>query len=283
MGKLVDMHFHLDFAPDPAAMLRGLDERGISVLAVSCDVPGYLRSRDAIAEAGGLSLPALGLHPWWIADGRVDDAMLEEFERLAPDAPAFGELGLDFNDKHAPRDSHPRQLEVFERACAAASASARAAGIRKPLSLHSVAATADVLAILERAGCLDACTCIFHWFSGSLPHLEQVREAGCWFSFNQIGMRSGKGREYCKLIPQDRLLLETDLPPENPEALLADANSAPDASRADASSSSPSGLIVDSVFSSLENTLEAIAASRGCDARNIRELTYVNAHKLLAL
>ena len=262
MTALVDMHFHLEFAPDPAEVLQELEERGISVLAVSCDAAGYLRSRAAMADvAPALSLPALGLHPWWVADGRVDDTMLEEFERLAPDAHAFGELGLDFNDKHTTPDSHARQLEVFERACVAAAASARAAGVRKPLSLHSVAATTDELAILERTGCLDACSCIFHWFSGSLPHLEQAREAGCWFSFNQMGMRTGKGREYCKLIPADRLLLETDLPPENP--------------------ASSTGLIVDAVSSSLENTLAAISASRGCDIQDIRELTTANAYQLL--
>lgn len=259
------MHFHLDFAAEPTTLLRELGVRSIGVLAVSCDVPGYLRAREAVVttcqHAGLTSHAALGLHPWCVARGTVDDAMVAEFERLAPDAPAFGELGLDFNDKHAPHESHPRQLEVFERACAAAASSARAAGVRKPLSLHSVAATKDVLAILRNTGCLDACACIFHWFSGSLPHLEQAREAGCWFSFNQMGMRTGKGREYCKLIPADKLLLETDLPPE--------------------SAASSAGLIVDDVSSSLENTVAAISASRGCDIQDLRELTTANACQLL--
>ncbi|MDO5107689.1 MAG: TatD family hydrolase, partial [Coriobacteriaceae bacterium] len=35
---------------------------------------------------------------------------------------------------------------------------------------------------------------------------------GCWFSLGARSLATGKGREYIKLVPQDRLLFETDMP-----------------------------------------------------------------------
>ena len=214
--EIYDMHFHLDFAADAATLLADARTSGIGALAVSCDVAGYEKACKVVASGGEHGIvAALGLHPWWVVREDFDIAQVELFENLAPDAPAFGEVGLDFSDKHTPAHSHELQLEVFERACRAAGASARAAGVRKPLSVHSVRAADEALDILEATGCLDSCSCIFHWFSGSSPQLRKAVAAGCWFSVNAMGLSSGKGREYAKVIPRDKLLLETDLPPED--------------------------------------------------------------------
>lgn len=214
MSALFDAHCHVDFALDPAQVLADAREAGLGFLAVTCEPRAYERMLQVAAGFENATL-ALGAHPWWVADGRVGDAELARFEELAPEAAAFGELGLDFSDKHTAPESHAAQVEAFRRACVAAAQSSRDAGIRKPLSVHSVRAADEVLDILEETGCLEACTCIFHWFSGSTPQLWRAIHAGCWFSVNEMGLRTKRGREYAKLIPKDRLLTETDLPEEN--------------------------------------------------------------------
>lgn len=211
---VVDCHFHLDFRHDPTAYLRKAAGSGIGMLAASCDVAGYGVACAAVSRVPeALVLPALGAHPWWVADGRAGEAELARFEELAPDARAFGEVGLDFSEAHVAEGSRGTQVAAFERACVAADASSRMSGERKPISIHAVRSAGEVLDILEVTGCLESCSCVFHWFSGSLPELRRAIDAGCWFSANPRGLATGRGREYAKLVPAGRLLVETDMPP----------------------------------------------------------------------
>jgi hypothetical protein len=75
-------------------------------------------------------------------------------------------------------------------------------------------AAGTALDVLEQTGCLATCRCIFHWFSGSTEDLWRAIRAGCWFSVNEMQASTRRAKEQLKLIPKDRLLLETDLPPE---------------------------------------------------------------------
>ena len=79
--------------------------------------------------------------------------------------------------------------------------------------MHSVLAADEVLDILEETGCIEVCTCIFHWFTGPSDLLKRVVQAGCLFSGGPRMLATGRGREYVKAIPARQLLLETDAPP----------------------------------------------------------------------
>lgn len=258
--RLTDAHVHIDSAPDVATLLQDAGQHDLGMLVMTCEPAEYERLLPYFQPqgTGKAAMLALGLHPWWAAREDTDENVLERFERLAPSAVSFGELGLDFHDHHTSPDSHPRQLETFECACLAAAASSKQAGTRKPLSLHSLKAVDETLAILERAGCLETCACIFHWFTGSVPQLERAREAGCWFSFNERQLRTGKGREYVKLIPPDKLLLETDLPAHGKDVVT-----------------------VQSIEASLQAALSIIA--QATDSGNARTRIQANASALLGL
>ena len=69
-----------------------------------------------------------------------------------------------------------------------------------------------MLDVLEETKALNRCRAILHWFSGSSDQLHRAILAGCWFSFGEQSLKTGKGREYAKVYPKDRLLTETDLP-----------------------------------------------------------------------
>ena len=119
----------------------------------------------------------------------------------------IGEIGLDFGWRHAA--SREMQTTMFE---SIASWSAERGG--KLLSLHSIKAAGETLDVLERSGALEACTCVFHWFSGASDQLKRAVDAGCYFSCGPRMLATKRGREYVKAIPAPRLLLETDAPPE---------------------------------------------------------------------
>ena len=72
--------------------------------------------------------------------------------------------------------------------------------------------------ILERTGVAGAdahptTSVIFHWFSGSSEEFARARRLGCYFSVSEHMLKSKRGREYARQLPEGRLLLETDAPP----------------------------------------------------------------------
>ena len=71
-----------------------------------------------------------------------------------------------------------------------------------------------MLVVLVRAGALSSNACFFHWFSGTSDELTRVIRSGCFVSVNPRMLETKRGRAYAQAIPEDRLLLETDMPPE---------------------------------------------------------------------
>ena len=102
------------------------------------------------------------------------------------------------------------QLAAFERV-----AHACAEGGGKVLSLHAVRSADAVMDVLERTGCTESYVCVLHWFSGASDELHRAVKQGCLFSVNPRMLATKRGRAYVRAIPADRLLLETDLPPES--------------------------------------------------------------------
>ena len=192
-----------------AARQAALMDMGL--VAVTVTPRDHLRCLPELGDIPNVRF-AVGLHPWWIADGRCDmeDAALTA--DLARKTRFVGEIGLDASPKHVPEGSLEKQIRAFELICEACAESSMAAA-PKVLSLHSVQAAEQTLDVLEKTGCLNNCRCIFHWFTGSNEALTRAVKAGCLFSVNEMMLRTRRGREYARQIPEDRLLLETDLPP----------------------------------------------------------------------
>lgn len=209
--KLWDAHVHLDFMTNAAEVSRQAALLDMGLLAVTVTPRDYLRYLPELGNIPNVRFAA-GLHPWWIADGRCDmeDAALAA--DLARNTRFVGEIGLDASPKHVPDGSLEKQVRAFELICEGCAESSGAAA-PKVLSLHSVKAAEQTLDVLERTGCLNACRCVFHWFTGSNEALTRAVKAGCMFSVNEMMLRTRRGREYARQIPENRLLLETDLPP----------------------------------------------------------------------
>ena len=253
---LIDTHCHLDFARNGEELAAEYAACG-GALSGTCDPRDFERVRSKLAPYAPHVRVGLGLHPWWGADGTCGEGEIALFERLAPTAPLISEVGLDFQPRR--ESTRNKQIEAFERVCLAAArpfgdfervcvASARppAESPRRVMSIHSSAAATCTLDVLERTGCLDACICIFHWFSGSQEELTRAIDAGCLFSVNERMLKTKRGRAYVRAIPEGCLLLETDFPGKPGTAAL-----------------------VSDVAPRLERTMSLLAEARGADERSL--------------
>lgn len=217
---IFDMHCHIGFAPDPSKLAHAAATQKIAALSATVLPTEYRTLRESLAAFPHLHA-GLGLHPWWIADGRAAEGDVRLFENLAPDAPVIGEIGLDFARDRGSGPARARQIDALERAllaCRKTPAEDRSA-VRKIITLHAVRSADVVLDLLERTGASEQCSCIFHWFSGTSDELNRAIGMGCWFSVGTRMLASKRGRAYARAIPTPRLLVETDLPAQAGDVL----------------------------------------------------------------
>ncbi|AEB06827.1 TatD-related deoxyribonuclease [Coriobacterium glomerans PW2] len=211
-----DMHCHLSLMANSREVAEGAQERDINMLAVSvtpADAAAAHRQLDGCARVR----TGLGLHPWWLADGRCGETEIARFMEAVRDARFIGEIGVDAGRKCA--GTQEMQLDVLTRMAAAVRD--RDIG-RRVLSIHAVRSAGAVLDVLERFELTSRHACIFHWFTGSSDELVRARSAGCYFSINERMLATKRGREYARTIPVGSLLLETDAPPVLGETYAAE-------------------------------------------------------------
>ena len=111
-SALFDLHCHLDFDPDVRVAAQELAELDMGAFSTTVTPEGYEWACELLEPFGNVRV-GLGLHPWWIADGRLGSQDVALFERLAKDERFIGEVGLDFGrDRAATRDM---QVAAFER------------------------------------------------------------------------------------------------------------------------------------------------------------------------
>lgn len=199
---MYDAHVHLDFMSNGEQVAAEAKAAGAQLFASTVTPAGFQAARQRFGGFSNVQV-GLGLHPWWV--GSPHD--VDEFLSLLGETEFVSEVGLDFGPRHAATKT--LQLYAFERIAAAC---AQVGG--KTLSIHSVRAPREALDILEAAGTLESCTCIFHWFTGPSDQLKRAVKAGCLFSAGTRMLATGKGREYVKAIPARQLLTETDAPPK---------------------------------------------------------------------
>ena len=245
-----DAHCHLGWFVNPAEVAHAAADRGLGLFSVTVTPGEFCALRLSLAGKKNVTLAA-GLHPWWVRDRSDADALFE----LIPDLRFIGEIGLDGAPRHA--DTWDVQRAIFERTCEACTETSDPSA-PKVLSIHAVRSAGVVLDVLEQTGAAERCRCVLHWFSGTSDELARARELGCWFSLGKRSLATRRGREYARVLPLDRLLLETDLP----EAEHA---------RTD----------VPALAGSLGRAAGAVASARGVETEEVRRVSVDNATALL--
>lgn len=208
-ADVYDMHAHLGFYEDVTHGARELAGLGVHALCATVTPAEYERVTAELAGARNVRV-GVGLHPWWLADGRCNEKDARRAAELAATSRYVAEVGLDFSHgRLACADVQVAALDAILRSCE---------GGGHVLSLHAVASAGAVLDLLGRHGTCGNNDVIIHWFSGSGDELTRARRMGCLFSVNAFGLETRRGRSYATQIPAEQLLLETDLPGEGAHA-----------------------------------------------------------------
>ena len=205
---LYDMHCHIGFAANAAEVAASAAARG-GLQALSCTVtPSEYEQQRAALAGFGFARVALGLHPWWVADGRCGPEGVERFCALAPGERFIGEIGIELTERYGAPEQRERQQAALARALAACNEGPDG----KLVSVHAVRATEPLLDALEAAGTCRRHVVAFHWYSDTPEGLKRAVGMGCRFSVGSYMLETRRGREYARIIPEAQLLLETDAP-----------------------------------------------------------------------
>jgi TatD DNase family protein len=205
---LVDSHCHLDF-DDLAERLPEVLERANAagvrlMLTIGTRVKQFDRIL-AIAEAHEQVYCSVGTHPH--NAGEETDVTAEHLARLArhPKVIAIGETGLDYHYDFAPRETQAASFRVHI-------AAARQTGL--PLVVHSREAEDDTARMLESEMGQGTFKLVLHCFSSKRALAERGLAIGAYVSFSGIltFKAAEEIRETARLVPADRLLVETDAP-----------------------------------------------------------------------
>jgi TatD DNase family protein len=196
---MIDAHVHMDlFHEDLPEALRQIRGQEILTVGVAMDIPSFQETL-RIAETEPLILPAFGVHPWEASRYGADLSMLDTY---LDDALLIGEIGLDRHFVTHEKE-YPIQELVFSYFLDAAEDRGRV------VNLHTKGAEGVVLEHLLGRSLPGI---IVHWYSGPLELVDQYLELGGYFSVGVEVLRSDHIRELARLIPEERLLTETDNP-----------------------------------------------------------------------
>ena len=167
---------------------------------------------------------------------------------------AVGEIGLDYHYDFSPREDQRRvfaeQLELANR-------------LAKPIVIHTREAFEDTLAILNESGTRGE-RMVFHSFTGDAPQARRVLDLGATISFSGIATfkKSDELRASAALVPDERLLVETDAPFLSPEPVRKMKTNEP---------------------ANVVHVARCLAGVRGTTPEEIARLTTANAERMFGL
>ncbi|MBA7625234.1 D-aminoacyl-tRNA deacylase [subsurface metagenome] len=212
--ELIDTHCHLtfdDLVADIEAVLARSQQAGVTGwITVGTDAQQN-RKVIELAERHENMYAAVGIHPH---DARnVTAGMITELKKLAQNEKvvAIGETGLDFHYDFSPRQDQRRafaqQLKI-------------ATELGLPVIIHCREAFDETMEILEKFG-RGVKRAVFHCFGGSAEQAKIVLDKGFYISFTGVVTFKNAEvvRQAAKIVPLDRLMVETDCPYMSPEPM----------------------------------------------------------------
>ncbi len=222
---MIDTHCHLtfpDFAGREAEVVAEAAAAGVTgMISISTTTRDCL---DALAVARRFPNVwcSAGVHPLYAHEGaheRTGSAHVWENLRTVASDPkcvAWGELGLD-NHYREPAGEIQRRVLDEQLAFIESVNHAGKGGIGKakglPVVLHCREAFADLIPILKRTK-LDPARFVFHCFTAGTAEMRMILDFGAMVSFTGVVTypNAGDVRAAARLVPRDRIMVETDAP-----------------------------------------------------------------------
>ena len=204
---MIDSHCHLDHEP----LINNLDEIikrskdvGIQKLLTICTTYQSYENIQKIVEKDRIIYGTFGIHPHETKNNTVNKNIITEKVNLNDKIIGIGETGLDFYYNHSDKGL---QIKSFEEHIKAA------LELNYPLIVHSRNAEIETFEILNSYKNQKP-KILMHCFTGSSKFAEKLLDLGSFFSASGIitFKNSIELQNTFKMIPLDKLLIETDSP-----------------------------------------------------------------------
>ncbi len=210
--KLIDTHCHLCNGrlrnQTPEVLERATDAGLIAIICAAAHLEESVQAMGLARKYPQVYFTA-GVHPHDAVD--VPSDYIQQLGELADDPKnvAIGEIGLDYHYNYSPPEDQQRifaeQLEL-------------AGFLGKKIVIHTREAFDDTMRILCDSG-VDGATIVFHSCTAGLADVHRALEFGAMISFSGIATFNSAAdlREAAAIVPDDRLMIETDAPFLSPE------------------------------------------------------------------
>lgn len=256
---MIDTHCHLtfpEFIGQVDAVIAAAKLAGVHRMITIGTTPADGRAARAIAEQHPEVFFAVGIHPHY--GDRISPADPAEVIEIArhPRCVAIGEMGVDYHYDDPPR---AQQHELF----AAQLELVKNSGLHKPIIIHCRKAVDDTLAIIRESG-LSPERFVFHCVTEPPVETRKLIGTGAMLSFTGIVTykNAPEVRDAAKLVPDDRIMVETDAPFLTPE---------------------PHRKVRPNAPQYVADTARSLAALRGTPFDHFVELTDANARRFFRL
>jgi TatD DNase family protein len=209
---LVDSHCHIDgeqFDEDREQVIENARLAGVSaMLNIGTGSPkdDSFEKTDKLTKDYDLIYGSVGIHPHDALE--YDEIVEDRLVNLIKNNPkliAWGEIGLDFYYDHSPRDV---QEKVFRRQINVA------LELDLPIIIHSRDADDETVSILTEECSYEGFRGVMHCFGGTPEMAKALMDIGFMISFagNVTFKKAENLRDSARVVPIDKLLIETDCP-----------------------------------------------------------------------
>lgn len=250
---MIDTHSHLfdEAFDDIEECVQRCKENNVNKVVLV----GFAKGNNSIAQEYAkrfdIFYPTAGIHPENVECLEDDIEYLEDFIKNNK-VYAIGECGLDYHwrddNKELQKEEFKAQIEL-------------AIKYKLPIIVHSRDSISDTYDILkEYKGKIEG---VMHCFSGSYEMAQRFIDLGLYIGFDgPVTFKNAKEpKKIASLIPQDRILIETDCPYLTPHPHRGERNES----------------------SYVSFVCEEIAKLRGIDKEEMERITDENAIRLFRL
>lgn len=215
--ELFDSHAHLmdnKFSGEVATIIENAKQNDVKyIVNIGTDEE---TSKEAVSQANELEnvYAVVGLYPEYCNDDNVNLDFIYELSKNKK-VVAVGEIGLDYHREETNRENQKKhfieQIKIANE-------------LKLPVAIHSRDADMDMLEILKNNKIENGF--VMHCFSSSTEIAKEIIKLGGYISLSgTVTFKNAKNIvEVAKLVPEDKLLVETDSPYLSPEPFRGSRN-----------------------------------------------------------
>lgn len=210
----IDSHCHLNHKNirekgSPEEIIKAAKQGGVDgLLTICCRLSEEVEALAAISKANDNVWHSIGTHPHDAgleAEKKISVEDIVKIARSDSNIVAIGESGLDYYYDNSPREDQIISFRKHMQACVETDL---------PLVVHSRDAEEDTARLIKEESAGGKLRGVMHCFSSKHVLAEKTLEEGFYISFSGIitFKKSEELRETAKIVPLDRVLVETDAP-----------------------------------------------------------------------